>query len=192
MKASHFVTAEMGQPAPPLPHTASSPPTTENLFTLMEVPSPKGKYSSKKVAGASPPRTYMVLPSHNFNSKSFYLPFFFFFVLNHKHLGFMLCMGSSFPDGSEFSHAMFVWFKLLPAEQQRMGRESHTEWLCSPQNTRGPSSSSRRWSSPCSADSICSMEPRTSSMAPTAHGCGATLGFRARNYLFAMAYLDVF
>jgi len=53
-----------------------------------------------------------------------------------------------------------------------------------PPNTRGPSSSSRRWSSPCSADSICSMEPRTSSMAPTAHGCGATLGFRARNYLF--------
>lgn len=99
----------------------------------MEVHSPKGKYSSKKVAGTSPPRTYTVLPSHNFNSKSFYLPFFFFFVLNHKHLGFMLCMGSSFHDGSEFSHAMFVCYELLPTKKQpghqHAGRVSNVKYF---------------------------------------------------------------
>lgn len=192
MKASHFVAAEMGQPAPPLPHTASSPPTTENLFTLMEVPSPKGKYSSKKVAGASPPRTYMVLPSHNFNSKSFYLPFFFFFVLNHKHLGFMLCMGSSFPDGSEFSHAMFVWFKLLPAEQQRMGRESHTEWLCSPQTLGVPPPPAGAGAAHAAliASAAWNLAPHLWHPRPTV--AAQRWDLEQGIIFFAMAYLDVF
>lgn len=82
----------------------------------------------KKVAGASPPRASMGLPSHNFNKKSFYLPLFFFLVLKPKRLGFMQCTGSSFHDGSEFSHAMSVRFKLFSAEErpskQHTSRES--------------------------------------------------------------------
>lgn len=81
----------------------------------MEVHFPKGKYASKKVAGTTPHTHIWGLPSCNFNNKSFYLPFF---VLNPKHLGFMQCMGSSFHDGSEFSHAMFVWFELLSAKER--------------------------------------------------------------------------
>ena len=90
----------------------------------MEVHFPKGKYVSKKVAGTSPPHAYMRLPSHNFNNKSFYLPFF---VLNPKHLGFMQCMGSSFHDGSEFSHAIFVWFKLFSAKERSSDRHTSKE-----------------------------------------------------------------
>lgn len=82
----------------------------------MEVHLPKGKYASRKVAGTTSPPTYIWgLPSRNFNNKSFYLPFF---VFNPKHLGFMQCTGSSFHDGSEFSHAMFAWFELLSAKER--------------------------------------------------------------------------
>lgn len=87
----------------------------------------------KRLQALLPPRTYMGLPNYNFNNKSFYLPFF---VLNPKHLGFMQCMGSSFHDGSEFSHAMLVWFKFFSAKErfsnQHARKESKMKYFRSP------------------------------------------------------------
>lgn len=89
----------------------------------MEVHFPKGKYVSKKVADTSPPRTSMGLPSHNFNSKPFYLPLFF--GLKSQPLGIYAEHGKQLSDGSEFSHTVAACGSSFSLQRSGPGTGTH-------------------------------------------------------------------